>query len=367
MLTRPKPRNETRLVRIFLRAVLVFGIVLVLLELATLIRFYKARKSEKPASIITQKVAPKHFNRSDERSMIPIKKEPKIMEVKQPVTQSGSDGLGHQLLGMYSCMLLPLVDKRFEYVKKNTSISIFTGHAGSKYSAFLLDTLQVGSKELSDDARILKLDNCMGRLKTCSSSSHCSDAKVLLSQSWRGRFQNFMLSAHLPSMRADDIILHARGGDRPNLTLAGVEQLPYIIKVITDSTSLRNLTIFCEYANDMKILKSVLIPGIRTLVADIDINFEIGGDPVISWTRMVRARVLILGNSSFSVSAALIRDEPTFSVYEQPIGGRYDVNNFPCLLQLSPTFINTINNDAIYYTPWHGATVKDCNFSLFKI
>ena len=50
--------------------------------------------------------------------------------VMKYVTQNGKDGLGHQLLGMYSCMLLPMLDDRFTYVIKN-----YTGHqhARSRY------------------------------------------------------------------------------------------------------------------------------------------------------------------------------------------------------------------------------------------
>ena len=76
------------------------------------------------------------------------------------ITQHGRDGLGHQLWGMYTCMLLPLVDKRYQYVKKS-----FTGvtHTKSKMVPKLFAAIQDDFPEVTS-ASVEKRDNCWSRV-----------------------------------------------------------------------------------------------------------------------------------------------------------------------------------------------------------
>ena len=83
-------------------------------------------------------------------------------------SQEGDDGMGHQMLGIYSSMLLPLVDDRFQYVRKE---HIRSSHTTSKQLVQCFDVLQCNASArspppsptamLSDFGKFLKIKDVM--------------------------------------------------------------------------------------------------------------------------------------------------------------------------------------------------------------
>ena len=276
------------------------------------------------------------------------------------VTQSGSDGLGHQLLGMYSCMLLPLLDSRWIYVKKVFTKT--TGHAESKLTEELFTALQRGEQERPADVSIRKVDNCWKDVQNlCKNRPKCNIAKQKLSERMRRSFEDFISTRDELQFKDEDssIILHARGGDSYEKLRHGLEVNARIVQYIHETTGLTTLKISCEYQRDADALNNSFIPQLKLYASRVKWSFIIGGDPIQSWSRMTSSPALIPGASSFSLSAALLRDKPTFSSHERPIEGRYDDNFLPCSAELRN---NTLagETEVVYYDMGHGTNREDC-------
>ena len=66
-----------------------------------------------------------------------------------------------------------------------------------------------------------------------------------------------------------------------------------------------------------------------------NISYITGGDPVSTWIYMTQVDLLVIGPSSFSLSAAAARStKPSFSIEQRPKDGRYDDNTLLCSIAL---------------------------------
>ena len=152
------------------------------------------------------------------------------------ITQQGRDGLGHQLWGMYTCMLLPLVDNRYRYVKKS-----FTGvsHTKSKMVRKLFAAIQDGFPEATS-ATVEKHDNCWSQVAAACDSykDACVHARILLARTWRSKIAAFVSNHTQYAMQNDThIMIHLRGNDvlkfKPQTLLTGLAEYPYLIKFLS--------------------------------------------------------------------------------------------------------------------------------------
>ena len=298
------------------------------------------------------------------------------LEIASPsyITQNGRDGMGHQLLGMYSCMLLPLIDERYVYVKKDELV--LSGHESSQTAKLLFDALQdsvTPRPPYVDVDEVKGMDSCGYLFSKCQSEENwgkCDSEKRTLSKRWRESFESFASLIPTLGARHENAILHIRGGDTPGHMQHGFTTIPYLLKLLSETIRVTHLTIVCEMEEDQSFIEENLLPRIKELVPSLEVTFLVGGDPVATWVMMVRADVLIMGESSFSVSAALVRTELTFNIGERaPIGGRYDNNALPCAIDIHSHFnLNTTESALVeryvYYTTSHGAAVDVCNLSL---
>jgi len=275
------------------------------------------------------------------------------------ITQLGTDGIGHQMLGMYSCMLLPLLDTRWVYVKKVFTKA--TGHAESEDAEELFTALQRGEQERPLDVKIREVDNCWKDVQLfCKNRAKCNIAKQKLSGRLRNNFENFITTREgLQFTREDSVLLHTRGGDSSEKLLHGLGLNAHIIQFIHETTGLRSIKILCEYQRDAEVLEKLFIPQLTEYVPHLEWSFIIGGDPIQSWSRMIRSPALIPGSSSFSLSAALLRNQPTFSSHRQPIEGRYDDNVLPCSSELR-TNSSVGEPEIVFYDLGHGTDDEDC-------
>ena len=265
------------------------------------------------------------------------------------VTQRGVDGLGHQLLGMYSCMLLPRLDKRWKYVQKRF-LRTDPRHVQSRKAASLFRALQRNYAPRLSGSKVMEVDNCGGYIKQlCTEKNACKAAKLELSHQWLTNIDSLLQRV---SVR-QNILLHVRGGDSDN-QLFGFDVYPSVLNLISKRMGLFDVDIFCESEADKALIQLALIPKLLQSQPELSVSFFVGGDPLESWIQMVQAKALVLAPSQFSVSASLVRKCVTFSIVERPVRGRYDDNTFPCVLLVGS------EKRAVYYTPFHGATVDDC-------
>lgn len=204
-------------------------------------------------------------------------------------------------------------------------------------------------------------DNCWGRVKFfCRQSlTICAEMKRKLTMQLRNKFDNFILSR--PELRAEDrksIMLHIRGGDRARKYLNyGLDLYAQTLHHIYNLTRLRQVLIFCELASDAAYVKETLFfMELKKNHLWNSVTFVVGGDPVESWSRMVQGAVLLVGPSSFSLSAASFRAGPTFSIVQCPIDGRYDDNKLPC----TSTIFVFGKRSTVYYDLGHGTSEEDC-------
>jgi hypothetical protein len=286
------------------------------------------------------------------------------------ITQFGRDGVGHQLLGMFSCMLLPFVNEDWTYVKKESLGA--EGHEKSVYDVALFEILQQNAPKRKVDAVVIEKDNCAGELRsickideaTRDDFRRCNRSKRTLAQHWRRALDG---AVHLKPV-SHGVLIHIRGGDRPEHLDHGSDVIPWITKFMLEMSTQNTVTISVETEDDKTHVESHLTHKIRHESPGVVIDFLVGGDPVQVWLRMVYAELLLMGRSSFSVSAALARTKPTFTIDRQgwPIDGRYDWNSFPCQVDLVKRYgikdLDTSINSTIvaHYSPRHGADKDEC-------
>lgn len=278
---------------------------------------------------------------------------------KKLLSQSGTDGIGHQLLGMYSCMLVPLLDPTWVYVQKDFTGS--TGHRTSRYSKKLFEALQEEyPKVQAEYYNVRRVDNCWGDLKRfCSQDrARCDSAKRHVSAAWDKRTNEFVTKMFWLSERSRPpaIVLHLRGGDQIENLRIGLKEYPHLVKYVHTKTGINSVIILTERSRDADFLKAELSPQIKTLSPSLNINYMIGGDPVKAWLTMVRATALILGPSSFSISAAAARaSKHTYTLWKKPNKGRYDDTVFPCSVNLQACEPSTCDVMTVYYDKGHGS------------
>ena len=298
-----------------------------------------------------------HPSSEDVRVATSRTRSPNDTKVSEYITQHGTDGIGHQLLGMYSCMLLPLLDDRWVYVKKEFIGT--SGHRSSNNTRRLVDALQRGSQERPASADVRQVDNCFKSVQILCTKHprECIRAKWTLTQRLAKNFADFTSTQRsLRSEHGSNLILHVRGGDREELLRLHWEKYPPLIRFISEQIDIRSLEILCEYESEAQVIRDELIPRVNEAAPHISVTVTSDGDPVASWSKMVHSKVLILGPSSFSVSAASLRVRPTFATERRPIGGRYDDNVLPCAVTLEELNSST----PVFFDLHHGTTQEEC-------
>jgi hypothetical protein len=323
-----------------------------------------------------------HFSMSSHTILSPLLPSHTILSPlrKIQISHTGNDGMGHQILGMYSCMLLALVDSRFEYVKK-----VHTGstHSISTQLAPLFDVLQCNSTERPPIPSLRTSQFSRRGFDGVVESDHqwsniitsCTKNRTRCELSMRELSHSIITCVSKSNFKTQisrnkthrEILMHVRGGDRPDSIRKGLEKHPYTLEFIRQKTGIDNVVIVCEFENDAVWIRNNWIPYIYEVSPSLKIDFLIGEDPVETWWRMIRADVLILGSSSFSVSAALLRTGPTFCEDQNPIDGRYDNRMFACVVDLDsalklPNATAKPPTGNVFFEIGHGS--QDCNLDL---
>jgi len=249
------------------------------------------------------------------------------------ISTNGRDGIGHQLVGMYSCMVVDKLDPSKVFVKKYFA---HQEHDGSPYSSPLFDYLQEGYLDPPEKVEVRYSDSCSGEVQRLCAKNRtaCNGAKRQVTLHWHKRVEVFL--SRFPELNPGDTnvaILHKRGGDmvkyRPDILFRYNDTLTRLVDYLHQKFDLRT-RIFVETNDDLEILRrniSAFNPSYS--------SFTVAGDSVKRWIEMVKARILVLGISSYSISASLARPNlPTISPSSHPYGGRYDDNFLPCVLDI---------------------------------
>eukprot|EP01047_Picozoa_sp_COSAG01_P034782 COSAG01_NODE_2630_length_7348_cov_32.536626_2_plen_355_part_00 len=250
------------------------------------------------------------------------------------ITHNGDDGLGHQLLGTFSCMLLARLEPRkYRYGERNPWRHGFDHQCAN--CAELYHALHAGWPTVPKQHT--GMDNCWGRttefcgLETNVSNTTCNAERRELAAIWRRNFRRWH-----PSTAGPAVAMHIRKGDRP---------VPVVAKDYVDLLSRDDLpvgrassvAVFAEHASEVaeivkKIPNAAVTPGKGT---------------VHDFIQMVNAGILIPTDSSFSLVAAIIRTGRTYhNGGSVAIGGRYDGHRFNCHIPSSnwwyeDTYANT--------------------------
>lgn len=256
---------------------------------------------------------------------------------KQLISQYGIDGFGHQLLGLQSCVLLTLLQpEKYKFVRKKL-IRVAHGFEFATYRQ-LIGTLQEDFPTRPEKCEIVESDHCFEQLKKiCPYDVKCATMKKMLSMYWRNKIEKVpIVKRYLLSHTQDEVVVHLRGGDRREVLRHGWGTIPFLVKELCVRTGSTKLSILFEKSVD-KPEVSTLVKSIQQSVPTLRIRQFIGGSALHVWLRMVTAKILVLSQSSFSLSAALFRCGYTVSVDRYPIGGRYDANALPCSFNTTNT------------------------------
>uniref|UniRef100_A0A7S3UCY0 Uncharacterized protein n=1 Tax=Picocystis salinarum TaxID=88271 RepID=A0A7S3UCY0_9CHLO len=256
---------------------------------------------------------------------------------KQLISQHGIDGFGHQLLGLQSCVLLTLLQpENYIFVQKEL-INVQHGFGLGTYRK-LIGTLQEDFPASPGRCEVVKSDHCFEQLqRICPYNGKCAMMKKVLSMYWRDKIGKIPIAKKfLLNHKQDEMVVHLRGGDRKEVLYHGWETLPSIVKELCVLTGTAKVSIlFEESADEPEVSK--LRKSIQHTVPSLRIRQFIGGSALQMWLRMVTAKILVLSQSSFSLSAALFRCGYTVSVDRYPLGGRYDANALPCSFNMTST------------------------------
>eukprot|EP00890_Picochlorum_soloecismus_P006317 jgi/Picsp_1/6687/NSC_04030-R1_---NA--- len=217
----------------------------------------------------------------------------------------------------------------------------------------LIDQLERDFPNAPVNASVQRQDNCFTLVKSmCAEENQqaCNLAKQRLS---------FRLSHNLQiegqySNMSNSLLMHVRGGDRPNYLMNFLNDdfpWPVAIDSISRAINVSNFKILCETEHDKRFL-TPLMNAISKQAPYLDTEFMVGGDAIDVWLLMQTAKGLIVGESSFSVSASLVRHDYTFSRHKLPIDGRYDANAMPCELRVHDDDLR--GDYKVYYGALHG-------------
>lgn len=243
--------------------------------------------------------APDHFHRCTEN-----------------ITHGGNDGIGHQLAGAFSCMLLGRLSPHYCFVKRGGMIPHHVQHGCGKDCLGLYNALTAPWPTMTI-GHAHQVDNCWHDVdRLCGEwfwtsyfakgnrrirlNETCARERQRLSREWQGLAEAFHIGRNV-DFKPLDLAVHVRVGDR-NPLLGNYTELFMTL-------SQARPTIFVE-SNHSAALKSVLeqfqvLPGIAPA------NLIVGGSPVHSWFQMLHARRLVMHDSSFSRSVYIVREGPT--------------------------------------------------------
>jgi hypothetical protein len=276
------------------------------------------------------------------------------LRVIQYVTQKSDDGIGHQLAGMFSCMVVDQLDVTTTFVKKRY---VSAQHEKSPYAERLFEYLQEDYPEQPENVKIHFVDNCWSHVRTLCAAGRtkCSHAKQQISLKWHKQVK--ALSSSLPELNpadSDVAVVHKRGGDmlkyQPDILFRYDDAIINTVSYLHKTFSLRTeIHVETDKDKEMLINASHFNSSFCSIVS--------GGDAVKLWIHMVKARVLFLSSSSFSISASLARSNlPTISASSHPNEGRYDDNFLPCALDTDFDSRRTEPLEpAVYFDNGHGS------------
>jgi hypothetical protein len=265
-------------------------------------------------------------------------------KVRGPVwlTHKGHDGLGHQLLGTFSCMVLAQIEPaKYRYGERHQWQQRVFGHGSkatwtehNKNCSDLMHALHAGWPTIPDKSwpRPLRLDNCFSLIKAaCGDESTvpnkaCNDARRAVAAIWRRNFRQWH-----PSTAGPDVAMHIRMGDRASDTEIIIDD--YVDLFSRDSLPIgqaSNITVIAQRAGEVneivsKIPKANLAPSMHTVSPSIR--------TVHDFIQMVNAGIFVVHTSSYSLAAAIIRRGRTYTHGGRfSHGGRYDAHAFNCHL-----------------------------------
>jgi len=258
---------------------------------------------------------------------------------------NGYDGLGHQLHGVFSCMVYSRIVPGACYVKRPDMTHGFDH--GCKGCNKLYAALHSGWAAAPPGTKAKGVDNCWLMVQqSCYESTDqnvrvnatCNAARLKLSREWVVLVDAFA-KARGPGPRTVDVAVHVRKGDLPRETATDYAA---VLEKIAHGEA---IDFFVEFKGDSKAIQAQLCANHVCHEHD---NKDIS--TVDAWLAMRGARhALLVHDSSFSVSAHLARHGLTVAQYRRPQGGRYDGNTFECRLR----------NTSWWWTYEHGSS--DCN------
>ena len=236
----------------------------------------------------------------------------------------GGDGIGHTLLGEFSCQLLSELDPAVEYTRRPVTRVDCRGSktmCGSTPCCHaLIDALEEHYPPYSRTAT--GLDNCHQLLRPLCDvpvlprrGSDCDAARIRLAQRWQHTLYRLRTQYNLlPSHRVDGV-LHYR--NHPDATWHwNIAPLDLVRVAWEKLEQVEPVTLFSQ------------LPVTEKL--GMNVSRVVGGDAFRTWLSFVDARYLFLSASSYSMSAAIMRTQPTLSFSANVHGNRYDWNTRPC-------------------------------------
>ncbi len=243
----------------------------------------------------------------------------------EKVYMIGGDGMGHVLLGAFSCQLLSELDPAVEYTRRPVTKVNCRGSktmCGSvQCCVSLIDTLE---EQYSRSDCAIGLDNCWTQLRPfCDQDANkkhlCDAARVRLSQRWQITLYRFRERYNLRPSHHVDGIIHYR--NHPDATWKWK---------ITPINHIRAAWDALEQVNPPTLFSQLTVTSAEVAKAFPNISRVVGGDTFRTWLSFVDARYLFVSASSFSMSAAIMRTQPTLTFSANVHGGRYDWNTRPC-------------------------------------
>ena len=257
-------------------------------------------------------------------------------------------------------MLFSNIDRNTQYVPK---IYTWAAHRLSNHTSALFKALQRSFPPAPHGVDVAEVGFCMNELmQICVDQEEiCKRAKVDLSAEWESSVLDLLVND--PSLRLEDtktIFIHVRGGDmkkhNKGVVSTGFDVYPLLSKHLINRSKIQSITISTELEEDTVFVKQELAPLIMKSI-ESNISYITGGDPVSTWIYMTQVDLLVIGPSSFSLSAAAARStKPSFSIEQRPKDGRYDDNTLPCSIDLES--MHSLPDDAhvgkVYYEVGHG-------------
>lgn len=250
-------------------------------------------------------------------------------QCKVNLTYSGVVGLGHALLGTYSCMLLSRLRDDVCFHRddpRDINLAHYCPGCDLLFAGFS------ASWPSLKPTKETKYNNCFPELlDLCRESQNgtdvnrtCARERMRLTKEWSTVVDDMLTVGTLPQTPWAEVAIHIRQGDKSPPIPTNFGELAKLA-----FPNARDIHIFARERPHMEsVVKQLNASNLRAKVWLHD-NLP----ALESWLMMRSAGILVVHESSFSTSAALARTAgSTFSSKMYPMFGFFDVNKFPCRL-----------------------------------